>query len=124
MTTHHEHEHEHGHHEGGEHEHQQPGGHHHAEEHEHHHHHELKIRLINEDDGRTYETEGEGSTLVGTMIEKVYEKLRVKREKTDRLRCDNGEDVYQFHEMHLRGYFEAGHCADHTWIFAGGTGGA
>lgn len=123
-NEHHLHEEEHGHREGGHHEQETGEHHHHEDKPEHHHHHELKIKLINEDDGRNYEIHGEATTLVAMMIEKVYEKLRVKREKTDRLRCENGEDVYQFHAMHLRAYFEAGHCSDHTWVFAGGTGGA
>lgn len=90
---------------------------------------EVTIKIVDEDNGKEISIQGGQGTPIGTLVERVYEKLKerfgVQRQPDDRLRCEsNGEDVYQFAGLHLRDYLAGGHCAGLVWLFARGTGGA
>src|SRR5437870_3896366 len=86
----------------------------------------ITIAVHNEDNGSNYEFNAGPGTPISAIITRLYsEKLRRERQNDDRLRCElSGEDVFAFTALHLRDYFEQGHCRDGKWVFVGGTGGA
>ena len=85
----------------------------------------LKIRVDNEDDGKSYWLEGLPETHIKTLIEKMYTEIGIEHGAKDRLRCEKGqEDVFQFGGLTLKEYLNQGHCSCLEWIFAGDTGGA
>ena len=85
----------------------------------------IVIHVVNEDNGDQFDLHAGKGTPVGTLIERIYEKIKVTRQSDDRLRCEgSGEDVFPSVNLHLGDYLESGHCAGLVWLFAGGTGGA
>ena len=86
---------------------------------------DLTITVFNEDNGRKITITAGPGTPIKTVIARTYDELKVPRQADDRLRCEaNGQDVFQFSELHLSQYITAGHCPALVWLFAGGTGGA
>ncbi len=86
---------------------------------------EVVITVVNEDSGRDFKLREGRCTLIKTVIEHMYDKLKVERKANDRLRCEStNQDVFAFAELHLIDYLEEGHCPDLVWLFAGETGGA
>jgi hypothetical protein len=88
----------------------------------------VTVTVVNEDNGREYELHGGKSEPLANLVKQLYDaKLKTPRKPDDRLRCESsGEDVFAYADQGLTvdQYFKAGHCPDHTWLFAGGTGGA
>ena len=88
----------------------------------------VTVTVVNEDNGKEYELHGgHGEPLINLVNQLYASKLKTERKGDDRLRCESsGEDVFAFADqgMSVGAYFEAGHCPDHTWLFAAGTGGA
>ena len=87
---------------------------------------QLTITILNEDDGRQYQLQAGPGTPIHALLQRFYaQELNRERRPDDRLRCEaDGEDVFQFNELHLRDYLEAGHCVRLIWRFASASGGA
>jgi hypothetical protein len=83
-----------------------------------------KITVVNEDNGKILEFSGFNETKVSELIEEMYRRLGLARQRDDRLRCEGGSDVFQYAELTLAVYVDAGHCRCLVWLFAAGTGGA
>jgi hypothetical protein len=88
----------------------------------------LTVTVVNEDNGKEYELHGGAGEPLANLVTQLYQaKLKTQRKDDDRLRCESsGEDVFGYAEqgMTVGAYFDSGHCPDHTWVFAAGTGGA
>jgi hypothetical protein len=88
----------------------------------------VDVTVVNEDNGKEYELHGGHGEQLANLVKQLYDaKLKSERQPDDRLRCESsGEDVFPFANqgMTVGAYFDAGHCPDHTWLFAAGTGGA
>lgn len=86
----------------------------------------LAVTILNEDDGRQCRLQAGPGTPIRSLLQRFYtQELHRERRPDDRLRCEaSGEDVFQFSELHLREYLEAGHCPGLIWRFASASGGA
>ncbi len=86
----------------------------------------LTVTILNEDDGRQHPMQAGPGTPIHALLQRFYaQELHRERRPDDRLRCEaSGEDVFQFSELHLRQYLEAGHCPGLIWRFATASGGA
>lgn len=83
------------------------------------------LTIVNEDNGDDFKLRERVETPLSEIFEQVYKKLKVQRQNDDRLRCEKGDaDVFQFGNLTLGQYVQAGHCESLVWLFAGGTGGA
>ena len=86
--------------------------------------HIIFVRVENEDSGDHVVLEGLKTTIIESLIDKIYEEFHVQRKNDDRLRCETGGDVFGFSKLTLGEYIEAGHCPCMIWLFVSGTGGA
>ncbi len=85
----------------------------------------ITLTIVNEDNGLDFVLKAGPGTPLLTLIQRMYEKLGVTQQADDRLRCEsNGNDVFNFKDIKLGKFVEAGHCPCLVWLFAGGTGGA
>lgn len=88
----------------------------------------VTLTVVNEDTGKEYELHGGPGEPLATLVNELYKaKLKTERKPDDRLRCESsGEDVFAYADqgLTLGEYFDHGHCPDHIWLWAGGTGGA
>jgi hypothetical protein len=87
----------------------------------------ITLEVVNEDTGKEIELHGGKGTPLQTIVDEMYAKMKVTPKGDDRLRCEgSGEDVFAYAKqgMKLGEYFDSGHCPDHVWLFAAGTGGA
>lgn len=85
----------------------------------------LTVTIVNEENGEEFTLNGGKGTPIHALISQMYEKLNLTRQNDDRLRCESSqENVFDFSNLHLGDYLDAGHCPDLVWLFAGGTGGA
>jgi hypothetical protein len=87
----------------------------------------ITVEIVNEDTGKEFKLPGGHGTPLSTVIAEMYAKMKVERQSDDRLRCESsGEDVFGYADqgLTLGQYFDSGHCPDHVWLFAAGTGGA
>jgi Multiubiquitin len=85
----------------------------------------LLVQVHNEDNGADIKLPAVRRTKLEALLALMYEELKVPKQPDDRLRCETGgEDVFQFANLTLGDYVDAGHCQCLVWLFAGGTGGA
>jgi hypothetical protein len=87
----------------------------------------ITITVVNEDDGNEYSFHGGHGEPLKNIVDHLYVALKTERKDDDRLRCEsNGEDVFGYADsgITIGSYFDEGHCPEHTWLFAAGTGGA
>jgi hypothetical protein len=88
----------------------------------------VTVTVANEDTGAEYELHAGPGEKLATLVDELYHaKLKTTRKPADRLRCESSdEDVFGFADqgMTVAAYFDAGHCPDHVWVWAGETGGA
>ena len=93
---------------------------------------ELKVKVVNENNGKHAEFKADRGALVETVIEQMYasSELGIGRGRSpeDRLRCkgqgkEDGADIFKFSELPLEELREK-HCRSLDWRFAGPTGGA
>ena len=87
-----------------------------------------KVKVTNENNGKHETFEENDTTLVSTVIDKMYASstLGIGRAKLsgDRLRCNaGGADIFQFSHLTLEKVRED-HCKSANWLFAGEAGGA
>lgn len=87
-----------------------------------HHGADFQVTVYNEDDGTTFVLKAGPGTLVRTVIEEMYSKLRRDRQPNDRLYLKaTGEDIFAKSDLHMSDAFGD---RDLLWEFAGDTGGA
>jgi hypothetical protein len=85
----------------------------------------VTVEVHNEDNGADIKLRALRRTKIEALVKLMYEALKVPQQADDRLRCEvGGEDVFQFANLTLGEYLDAGHCHCLIWLFAGGTGGA
>ena len=85
----------------------------------------IKVSVVNEENGDEFGLEAFKDTKLDALFAEIYKRLNRPRCSDDRLRCEEGgSDVFQFGNLTVGQYTEAGHCRCLVWLFAGGTGGA
>lgn len=85
----------------------------------------ITVHVVNEDNGEEIDLPATRRVRIERLISVIYDKFHVQRQPDDRLRCEQGgEDVFQFAQLTLGEYLDAGHCKCLVWLFASGTGGA
>jgi len=83
------------------------------------------VHVVNEDNGEEIDLPAPRRVPIERLISVIYEKFNLQFQPDDRLRCEQGgEDVFQFAQLTLGEYLDAGHCKCLVWLFASGTGGA